>query len=201
MMLAASLLVGMASCGSSKKMAQTTYSNETTMTGDNVVTQTIKTSGVEMVDELSADGTRIEKVAYRWYSGIGIANNKQVAITLAQQEATATISRTLNNIVKDEAERGNVVNNGNVQQALTQHWEQISMSILKGCGPYGDAVVEYNPKDGMYTVTAKVGMRGDRYAKLLENSQNVSRPQNLTQEEYQEFLDVNKSIMEAARRP
>ena len=75
------------------------------------------------------------------------------------------------------------------------------MSILKGCGPYGDAVVEYNPKDGMYTVTAKVGMRGDRYAKLLENSQNVSRPQNLTQEEYQEFLDVNKSIMEAARRP
>ena len=154
-----------------------------------------------MVDDLSADGTRIEKVVYRWYSGTGIANNKQVAITLAQQEATATISRTLNNIVKDEAERGNVVNNGNVQQALTQHWEQISMSILKGCGPFGDAVVEYNPKDGMYTVTAKVGMRADRFAKLLENSQNVSRPQNLTQEEYQEFLDVNKSIMEAARRP
>ena len=200
-MLAASLLVGMASCGSSKKMAQTTYSNETTMTGDNVVVTQIKTSGVEMVDDLSADGTRIEKVVYRWYSGTGIANNKQVAITLAQQEATATISRTLNNIVKDEAERGNVVNNGNVQQALTQHWEQISMSILKGCGPFGDAVVEYNPKDGMYTVTAKVGMRADRFAKLLENSQNVSRPQNLTQEEYQEFLDVNKSIMEAARRP
>lgn len=197
MMLGASLVLTMVSCGSSKKTTEQPV--QTTRVNEKVITTTKAQSGIEMLDALSEDGTKIVKVPYKWYSATGTADIEQVALQLAQQEAYATISRVFNNIVSDEAERGNVVNNSKVQQAITQHWEQMSLSILKGCEPIGDATVEYNTEDGLYTVTAKVGMTGARFNDLLKNSQNVE-PEGLNEEEMQEFIQINKSIMEAARK-
>lgn len=197
MMLGASLVLTMASCGSSKKTADQPI--QTTRVNEKVVVTNRATSGIEMLDALSEDGTKIVKVPYKWYSATGTADIEQVALQLAQQEAYATISRVFNNIVSDEAERGNTGNNSKVQQAITQHWEQMSLSILKGCEPIGEAIVEYNTENGMYTVTAKVGMTGARYNDLLKNSQNVE-PEGLNEEEMQEFIQINKSIMEAARK-
>lgn len=197
MMLGASLVLTMVSCGSSKKTTEQPV--QTTRVNEKVITTTKAQSGIEMLDALSEDGTKIVKVPYKWYSATGTADIEQVALQLAQQEAYATISRVFNNIVSDEAERANVGNNSRVQQAITQHWEQMSLSILKGCEPIGDAIVEYNTEDGLYTVTAKVGMTGARFNDLLKNSQNVE-PEGLNEEEMQEFIQINKSIMEAARK-
>lgn len=199
MMLGAFLVLAMASCGSSKTSTfETTYKKDTNMAGETVVVKKTKMSGIEMCDELSDDGTKIVQVPYKWYAGIGKADVEQVAITLAQQEAYAEISRVFNNIVSDKAERGNAANNGRVQQSLRQYWEQMSLSVLKGCEPFGDVVVEYNSSDRMYTVTAKIGMRGDRFNELLNNSQNF-KPSNLTGEEMKQFVELNKTIMEAAK--
>lgn len=71
-----------------------------------------------MVDDLSEDGTKMVKVAYKWYAGIGKANDKQTAIEMAELEARATISRVIENAVLAQPERGSVVNNGDVQKAL-----------------------------------------------------------------------------------
>ncbi len=199
-------LVLLTACGSSKHVQtiQTTQTPDIVRTpkisleGENVVQETIKMHGMEMADALSDDGTQLIKIAYKWYAGIGKADNKQVAIELAQREAYATISRILNNAVKDNAERGNVVNNGKVQQALTSHWEQISMSLMKGAEPFGDVVVEYSPSTQMYNATAKVGMRGDVYTKVINNAGNF-KPSDLNEDELNQFIDINRSIMEAAR--
>lgn len=196
MMLGASLVLVMASCGSSKQTVSEQPVNN--QKNEKVITTTRTTSGIEMVDALSEDGTKIVKVPYKWYSGIGSADVEQVALQLAQQEAYATVSRVFNNIVSDEAERGNIANNGRVQQALQQHWEQMSLSVLKGCEPIGDAVVEYDTEERMYKVTAKVGMTGARFNELLKNAQNF-KPEGLNEEEMQEFVEINKSIMEAAK--
>lgn len=88
-------------------------------------------SGIEMTQTLNEDGTGMVEIPYKWYAGIGKADNKQVAIELAQREAYATISRMLSNAVLDKANRGNVVPNGKVQQALNTYWEQVSTSLQK----------------------------------------------------------------------
>lgn len=135
---------------------------------------------------------------FKWYAGIGKADNKQMAIELAQREAYATISRVLNNAVLDQSERGNVANNGRVQQALTSHWKQVSTSLQKGCEPFGNITIEYSQITHQYNVTAKVAIRGDRFNKLL-NSAGSYEPEDLTGSELEQFIEVNKSIMEAAR--
>ena len=160
--------------------------------------ESLKVQGVEMVDELSDDGLDMIKRPYKWYAGIGKADLEQVALELAQREAYASISRVITNAVKDNAERGNVANNGQVQQALTSHWEQFSASLLKACEPFGDAIVEYDQSTRMYTVTAKVGIRGDRFNQLL-NTAGSFKPKDLKGDELDQFVEVNKTIMEAAR--
>lgn len=191
--------LAMASCGSSKPMAVESKIDKTTsLEGEKVVVETTKLQGIEMVDDLSEDGTKMVKVAYKWYAGIGKANDKQTAIEIAELEARATISRVVQNAVFEKAERGSVVNNGDVQKALTSHWEQVSMSIQNACEPFGDTKVEYSPTTKMYTVTAKVGIRGDKFQKMLNNAGNY-KPSNLQGEELQQFIDVNKSIMDAAK--
>ena len=50
----------------------------------------------------------------------------------------------------------------------------------------------------MYDVTAKVGIRGDKYVKLLE-ADTTEATKSLTPEERQAFIDENKSILEAAK--
>lgn len=193
----------MASCGTTKKvaMAPAVESSRTTTTnleGDKVTSETVKLTGIEMADAMNDDGTDMIKRPYKWFAGIGKADNKQVAIELAQREAYATISRVLNNAVLDQSERGNVVNNGRVQQALTSHWKQVSASVEKACEPFGNTTIEYNPATRMYEATAKVGIRGDRFNQLLNTAGNF-KPSDLTGEDLEQFIQTNKSIMEAAR--
>lgn len=197
--MAAVFAVAMASCGSSKSMVvESKIDKETTLEGEKVVVETTKLQGIEMVDDLSEDGAKMVKVAYKWYAGIGKANDKQTAIEMAELEARATISRVIQNVVEAESERGTVANNGEVQKALTSHWKQVSMSIQNACEPFGDTRVEYSQTTKMYTVTQKVGVRGDKFQKMLNNAGNF-KPSNLSGKDLDDFIEVNKSIMEAAK--
>lgn len=109
----------LASCGSSKnKAVETRTEKSTSLEGEKIVVETAKLQGIDMVDDLSEDGTKMVKVAYKWYAGIGKANDKQTAIEMAELEARATISRVIENAVLAQSERGSVVNNGDVQKAL-----------------------------------------------------------------------------------
>lgn len=195
-LLAALLLL--TSCGASKKGADFSREKGRSLEGDRVTIETVSLHGVDEAKVLNEDGTKLIKMPFKWYTGIGVADNKQLAIELAQREAYATISRVLNNIVQDQAQRGNLANNGKVQQALASYWEQISVSVQNACEPFGETVIEYNPTTGMYNVTAKVGIRGDRFNDLLETAGKI--PENeLDKDELDEFISVNKSIMEAAK--
>lgn len=195
--LLATLLL-LTSCGASKKGADFSREKGRSLEGDRVTIETVSLHGVDETKVLNEDGTKLIKMPFKWYAGIGVADNKQLAIELAQREAYATISRVLNNIVQDQAQRGNLANNGKVQQALASYWEQISVSVQNACEPFGETVIEYNPTTGMYNVTAKVGIRGDRFNDLLETAGKI--PGNeLDKDELDEFISVNKSIMEAAK--
>ena len=203
LVMVATATVLLASCGTTKQVAmapavESTRKTTTSLEGQQVVAETVKLTGIEMADALNDDGTDMIKRPYKWYAGIGKADNKQVAIELAQREAYATISRVLNNAVLDQSERGNVANNGRVQQALTSHWKQVSASVEKACEPFGNTTVEYNPSTRMYEATSKVGIRGDRFNQLLNTAGNF-KPADLTGEELEQFIQTNKSIMEAAR--
>ena len=200
-LFAVSLLV-LSSCGTTKStMAPAVESDikkTTSLEGQQVMSETVKLSGLEMSEALNDDGTALIQRPYKWFAGIGKADNKQVAIEIAQREAYATISRVLNNAVLDESERGNLANNGNVQQAITSHWKQVSTSLQKACEPYGNTTIEYNPSTKMYEATSKVGIRGDRYNQLLQTAGDF-KPTDLTDDELEQFIKINKSIMEAAK--
>ncbi len=204
------------SCGSSKNATsspgsnQNTYSaplrpavestitKQTSLEGTQVSVEKAKMQGIEMSEALSEDGSSIIQVAYKWYAGTGKADNKQVAIELAQREAYAIISRIFSNLVKDQSERGNVANNGKVQQALTSHWEQFSASLQKGCEPFGNTSIEYDQASRMYNATAKIGIRGDRFNQMLNTAGNF-KPSDLSGSELEQFIEINKSIMNAAK--
>lgn len=197
--LVAIAALAMVSCGSSKNVSDSRIEKATSLEGESVVVETVKMTGIEMVDALSDDGMKMIKVPYKWYAGIGKANDKQTAIEMAELEARATVSRVVENIVLAESERGSVVNNGEVQKALKSHWQQMSMSIQNACEPFGDTKIEYNSTSKMYTVTGKVGMRGDKFQKMLNNAGNY-KPQGLSGKDLEEFNKVNKSIIDAARK-
>lgn len=193
--LAAMVMVG---CGSSKNVTESRIDKGTSLEGEKVVVETAKLQGIDMADELSEDGTKIVKVAYKWYAGIGKANDKQTAIEMAELEARATISRIVENAVMTTAERGTLANNGEVQKALTSHWQQVSRSIQNACEPFGDTKIEFSPSSKMYTVTAKVGMRGDKFQQMLNNAGNF-KPSTLSGKDLDDFIKVNKEIMNAAK--
>lgn len=189
------------SCSTSKKTTSEVNQGVTTaksLEGEKVQVETLKMQGIEMAQSLNEDGTGMIEIPYKWYAGIGKANNKQVAIELAQREAYATISRIIRNAVMDKSERGNVTVNGNVQQALLAYWEQISTSLQQGCEPFGNVTVEYSKTTGMYNVVAKVGIRGDRFNEMI-NSAGSYTPKDLKGEELEQFIEVNKTIMDAAK--
>lgn len=197
--LVAIAALAMVSCGSSKNVSDSRIEKATSLEGESVVVETVKMTGIEMVDALSDDGMKMIKVPYKWYAGIGKANDKQTAIEMAELEARATVSRVVENIVLAESERGSVVNNGEVQKALKSHWQQMSMSIQNACEPFGDTKIEYNSTSKMYIVTGKVGMRGDKLQKMLNNAGNY-KPQGLSGKDLEEFNKVNKSIIDAAKK-
>lgn len=159
---------------------------------------TLKLQGVEMVETLSDDGTKMIKRPYRWFAGIGKADDEGTAVEMAMLEAFATVSRVIENGVLTEAKRSTTVVNGKVQQALNSHWEQVSMSIQKACEPFGDTEVTYNSETGMYEAIVKVGIRGDRFVKLLDGAKNV-KPEGLDVEELKQFANANKAIIDAAK--
>lgn len=189
----------LASCGSQKSTAvESKIEKGKSLEGENVMVETTKLYGTDMVDALNEDGTKMVKVPYKWFAGIGKANDKQTAIEMAELEARATVSRVIENMVMATAERGTLANNGEVQKALTSHWKQISSSIQNACEPIGDSKVEYSPSTKMYTVTSKVGIKGDRYIQMLNSAGNY-KPSNLSGDDLQQFIDANQSIINAAK--
>jgi len=202
MMALVACICVMTSCGSKKAAVApavvSQIKTQTSLEGEKVQVETTQLQGIEMADAINEDGTDMIKRPFKWYAGIGLADNKQMAVELAQREAYATISRILNNAVKDEAERGNVANNGRVQQALTSHWQQFSATLTKGCEPFGSTSIQFIPSTRMYEATAKVAIRADRFQQLLNNAGNF-KPSDLTGEDLELFIETNKAIMEAAK--
>ncbi len=203
MLAVVSVTLLISSCGTTRNVSmrpavESTRTTVTSLEGQKVVSETVKLTGIEMAEAFNDDGTDLIKRPYKWFAGIGKADNKQVAVELAQREAYATISRVLSNAVLDQSERGNVANNGRVQQALTSHWKQVSATVTKACEPFGNTTIEYNTSTTMYEVTAKVGIRGDRFNQLLNTAGNF-KPSDLTGEDLEQFIQTNKSIMEAAK--
>lgn len=195
----AAIALVFASCGSSKNMAvQSNIEKQRSLEGEKVVVETTKLTGYDMSEGLSEDGTKLVKIAYKWFAGIGKADDKQTAIEMAELEARATISRVIENAVLAESERGTLVNNGEVQKALKSHWKQVSVSIQNACEPFGDTKIEYSPTTRMYTVTQKVACRGDKFQQMLNNAGNY-KPNNLSGKDLDDFVEANKSIINAAK--
>lgn len=192
--------VSLASCASTKPavVAEVSRKSVSSLEGEKVNVETIKMQGIEMAESLNDEGTEMISRPFKWYAGIGKADNKQTAIELAQREAYAVISRVLNSVVLDQSERGSIANNGRVQQALTSHWKQVSASIENGCEPFGSVTIEYSQTSRMYNVTAKVAIRGDRFNKLL-NTAGDYKPDDLNGPDLEQFIEINQSIMEAAK--
>lgn len=165
--------------------------------GGKVMAEENVLTGYEMVEAFNEDGTKLVKVPYKWFAGTAEADNKSMATEMALEEARAEVSRSILNIVKTESERGALVNNGQVQQALKSYWNQVSLSIQNGCEPFDNALEEYDKKTGMYNVRAKVGMRGDLYKKMLNTA--GQKPTTLTGDDLKAFEEVNASIIKAAK--
>lgn len=163
-------------------------------------TRTLKLQGVEMVETMSDDGTSMIKRPYRWFAGIGEADVESLAVEMAQEEAYACISRVIENIVTAEAERAALSVNGHVEKALKSYWKQVSNSVMKACEPFGDTESVYDKETKMYQVTAKVGIRGDKYVKLI-GAASDAKPENLGLEggELKQFIDANNAIIDAAK--
>jgi PBP1b-binding outer membrane lipoprotein LpoB len=187
------------SCGSTKSTAVESKVEKTrSVEGDKVVVETTELQGIEMIETLNEDGTKIIKRPYRWFAGIGKADDKQTAIEIAEHEARANVSRSIETMVMATVEKGALVNNQKVQEALTSHWKQVSSNILNGCESLGAAKVEYNKNTNMYTATVKVGMRGDRFQQLMDKAASY-KPSNLSGNDLNQFIETNKTIIGAAK--
>jgi len=159
---------------------------------------TLKLQGIEMKESMNDDGTAIIQRPYRWFAGIATADMQAIAVEMAQMEAYATVSRVIENIVTAKAERGTLAVNGRVQMALKSYWEQRSSSIQKACEPFGETGVAYNSDTGMYEAIAKVGIRGDRYVKLLDEAKDA-KPEGISGEDLKQYMEANNSIIDAAK--
>ena len=98
---------------------------------------------------------------------------------------------------------GSVYNPNSVMKALyngdfDSYWTQMSKTIQNACEPLGSTKIEYSPTTKMYTATAKVGVRGDRYQKMLDSASSY-KPDNLSGKDLESFMEANKSIMNAAK--
>lgn len=161
-------------------------------------TKILKLQGVEMIETINDDGSSMIKRPYRWFAGMAEADVESVAVEMAQLEAYAAVSRVIENVVSAAAKRSTLMNDGKAVKALQSHWEQVSFSIQNACEPFGDTEVNFNARTGLYEVIAKVGIRGDRYVKLLDGAKNV-KPEGLDKDELQEFIKVNDAIINAAK--
>lgn len=161
-------------------------------------TKTIKTNGIEMVETLNEDGTNLIRRPYRWFAGMAEADVESLAVEMAQLEAYSAISRIIENAVLAESERAAIAVDGKVQKALKSHWQQVSMSIQHASESFGEAESTYDGSTGLYHVIAKVGIRGDRYVKLLDGAAAV-KPKDLSGDDLQQFIDANQAIIDASK--
>lgn len=166
--------------------------------GETVIKEVRKSSGVAMAESLSEDGLQVVQHAYRWFAGSYTADNEKLAKTAAKAEARAEVSRSILSIVKTNSEAAGMAVDAKVHETLTTYWKQQGNTILNGCEDFGEVEVEYNPSTRMYKATAKVAMRGDRYNKVMESA-GSHRPQNLSEKELDDFIALNKKIIEAAK--
>lgn len=196
--IAIGVMVCMFTACSSSKTASEKPHKEQSLEGDNIRRQQIKLQGIEEIETLNDEGTGMIKMPHVYFVGTAKADNKRAAISLAQRNAYSTISLVLQNAVKAQAEQGTLINNGKTQEAVKEYWNQVSISLTKACMPLGDGIIEYNPTTKMYDVTAKVGTRGDRFNKLLDNA-GAFRPADLQGEELKNFIDVNNAIINAVK--
>lgn len=164
----------------------------------NVTKSTLKLQGIEMKEAMNDDGTAIIQRPYRWFAGMATADMQAIAVEMAQMEAYATVSRMIENIVTAKAERATLAVNGKVQMALKSYWEQKSISIQKACEPFGETEVTFNSDTGMYEAIAKVGIRGDRYVKLLDGAKDA-KPEGLANDDLKQFIETNNAIIDAAK--
>ena len=197
--IAMATALAMVSCGGSKNMAvKSDIEKQRGLEGEKNAVETTRLQGIEMVEALSEDGTKMEKIPYKWYAGIGKADDKQTAIEMAEMEARATISRIINNTVESKIEEAKFTVDGEVHRAVSANWTQVSKSIQNGCEPIGDTRIEYSPSTKMYTATVKVGIRGDKYQQMINNA-GAYKPTQLTQEQMDQFIQLNQSIINAAK--
>ena len=108
--IAIAAMLAIVSCGSTKDMTvQSSIDKQKSLEGEKVVVETTKLQGIDMVEDLNEDGTKIIKIPYKWFAGIGKANDKQTAIEMAELEARATISRVIENAVLAQSYNGKKV--------------------------------------------------------------------------------------------
>lgn len=136
--------------------------------GKYVREETLVISGVEVVETLSDDGMSIIKRPYQWFEGTAADKNKRTAIEKAQRVAFNNISRFVNNAIMQVSNGSATSCNNDTLDKFVSHWKQFSKSVIRGCEPFGDVVVEYEPKSKIYTVTCKVALRGDRLQEMLK---------------------------------
>ena len=163
-----------------------------------IVLDDIEQCGYDMQKALNEDGSGFIERPYKWYSGIARADDKQIALEMAQREAYSTISRIMGNIVDDKCEKAALAVEGKASRAIRACWTQVSQNITKGCEPFGRAKVEYDTSSGMYQVTAKVAIRGDRFLKLLGEEPKLDS-YGLSQTELRECIELNREIVSAAK--
>lgn len=192
------------SCGATKSAVTTSTTTPAmrqqtvSLEGETVIKEVRKSSGVAMAESLSEDGLQVVQHAYRWFAGSYTADNEKLAKTAAKAEARAEVSRSILSIVKTNSEAAGMAVDAKVHETLTTYWKQQGSTILNGCEDFGEVEVEYNPSTRMYKATAKVAMRGDRYNKVMESA-GSHRPQNLSEKELDDFIALNKKIIEAAK--
>ena len=77
-------------CGASKNAATTAEevtAKLTNLKGQEIVTETFVSSGVDMAKALNEEGTKIVERPYKWFAGIGTADNKMAAPNMKQEPA------------------------------------------------------------------------------------------------------------------
>lgn len=197
------IMLALISCGAGKRVSDTIkvdVREEKSLEGSDVSVTEKALSGIdEAVKTLNASGTGVEYMPFYWFAGVSTADDQQTAIEMALREAYAQVSQVFDQHVIAEGKRGSLGNNGNTQKALETHWEQVSSSVIRACRPYQNARIEYNRSTRKYTVTAKVGIRGDVFVKLMDQAA-FAQPEGLSEEEMKQFIDVNNAIINAAKK-
>lgn len=154
-------------------------------------------SGIEMYESISDDGAKLVKKTFKWYAGFGESNVEAVAIEMAVKDAYARHSRALIEAAI-EAETGTnaePTGYGNVEKLLESYWKQVYDSVSQVCETMYTPQSAYNEELGKYKVMVKVGIRGDRLLVFKDWVAKI-KPEGITSNDLQTFIDVNNIIME-----